>query len=75
MTSLAELRRRKVWTQADLAKAADVAPSTVHLIERGKGEYRPRFKVIRELSKALGVDPLDVDEFRPVLAPQSDQAS
>lgn len=67
MTTLEITRRRKLLTQAALAKAAGVASSTVYLIERGGPSYRPRLTVIQKLCAALGVEPADVDEFRSAI--------
>lgn len=63
MTSLEILRRRRLLTQAELAKAAGVGVSTIYLIENGKRRsLRPR--VMRAIAQALEVDPLEIDEFR-----------
>jgi transcriptional regulator with XRE-family HTH domain len=63
---LATLRKRKLLSQRALARAADVALSTIYLIEAGKTE-RTTFKVMRSVSEALGVPPEAVAEFRRVL--------
>ncbi len=47
-----------------LATAANVGPATVHAIEKGRG---PSLRTIGKLSAALGVDPLEIDEFRRVI--------
>lgn len=67
---LATIRRRKLLSQRDLASQAGVALSTIYLIEAGKTE-RTTFKVMRAVSKALGVPPESIAEFRRVLLSSS----
>jgi transcriptional regulator with XRE-family HTH domain len=63
---LEQLRRRKPWTQKELAEAAGVSIGTVRGIEHGYYKtVRPR--VIRAISAALGVEPAAIIEFRPSL--------
>jgi DNA-binding XRE family transcriptional regulator len=52
-------------SQRDLAKKAGVTASTIYLIENGRTE--PRLRVMRQICDALGVNALDVDEFRAAL--------
>jgi transcriptional regulator with XRE-family HTH domain len=47
-------------TQEQLAKEAGVAPSTVYMIEAGRGRDYPQFGTIRKLASALGVDPAEL---------------
>ncbi len=61
MPTLREARAARLLTVRGLAERAGVAFSTVHLIETGKSV--PRFEVIEKLSRALGVEPAEVDEF------------
>jgi transcriptional regulator with XRE-family HTH domain len=61
MTSLREIRADRVLSMRELARQANVAPSTVYLIEAGRTTPRP--SVIRRLCSVLNVDPHDVDEF------------
>ncbi len=63
---LATVRKRHLLSQRDLAARAQVALSTVYLIEAGKTE-RVTFKVMRALSEALGVAPESIAEFRHAL--------
>jgi transcriptional regulator with XRE-family HTH domain len=65
MASLRTIRRNQLLSQRDLARKANVTPSTIYLIESGK--TRPRLKVMRQICEALGVDPRDVEEFRETL--------
>jgi transcriptional regulator with XRE-family HTH domain len=46
----------------ELAQLANVAPSTIYLIEAGRSI--PQLGVIRRLATALEVDPHTVAEFR-----------
>ena len=69
---LADLRRRRMLTQVELAVAAGVAPATISKLERvlERGERRaPQMRVVRLVSAALGVDPSEVDEFREPYRP------
>jgi transcriptional regulator with XRE-family HTH domain len=63
---LATVRRRRLLSQRALARRAGVALSTVYLLEAGKTE-RATFKVIRQVSEALGVPPESIAEFRRVI--------
>lgn len=65
MPSLRTLRRRQLLSQRDLARKAGVTASTIYLIEAGRTE--PRLKVMRQICEALGVGPMEVDEFRTAL--------
>jgi transcriptional regulator with XRE-family HTH domain len=65
MPSLRQIRRARLLTMRELAQRADVAPSTVYLLEAGRS--RPSLRVIRQLSTALAVAPETVDEFREVV--------
>jgi len=62
---LRHFRAERLLSLRDLARLAEVAPSTVHLIEVGRST--PRRSVIRLLSAALDVDPMAVKEFRRAL--------
>jgi transcriptional regulator with XRE-family HTH domain len=62
MPSLRELRTAQLLTIRELAARAQVAPSTIYLIEAGRS--MPRFGVARRLATALGVEPASVEEFR-----------
>jgi transcriptional regulator with XRE-family HTH domain len=62
VASLRELRIRNVYSVRGLAKAAGVAFSTVHLVESGKAT--PHAATMRKIAAALGVEPMEIDEFR-----------
>jgi transcriptional regulator with XRE-family HTH domain len=72
-TRLSVLRRLRLWSQADLARKAGVAASTVSHIETGKAPHlRP--SVIRKLARVLGVkDAMTVREFRDAILQGEDQ--
>lgn len=53
---LEQARKRKVWTQEELAAAAGVPVVTISRIENGHTE-EPRPSTTRKLAVALGVDP------------------
>jgi transcriptional regulator with XRE-family HTH domain len=59
---LADHRLRRRMSQAELAAAAGVAPSTIYKLERGL--HRPQFRIARKIAEALGIDPDEIDEFR-----------
>lgn len=68
---LADCRRLRYLTQAQLAVKAGVSPATVSSIERGL--HPPRMGVMRRLADALGVEPSEVDEFKVALPPNPAQ--
>lgn len=63
--TLREERAHRLMTTRQLADKARVALSTLTLIENG--HTTPRTKVIRQIVGALGVEPLEVDEFRAAI--------
>ena len=65
VASLREERVRRLLSVRALARRAGVAPTTVHLVESGR--RAPQFLTIERLSRALGVEPGEVDEFREAL--------
>jgi transcriptional regulator with XRE-family HTH domain len=50
-------RRRRLMTQADLARSAEVALITVTRLENSGEGANPRPETIRRLARALKVDP------------------
>jgi transcriptional regulator with XRE-family HTH domain len=50
-------RRRRLMTQADLARAADVALITVTRLENSGERVNPRPETIKKLARALQIDP------------------
>jgi transcriptional regulator with XRE-family HTH domain len=51
-------RERKVWGQAELARAVGVSPNTLYRIEAGASTPRPA--TIRKIAEILGVDPAEL---------------
>ncbi len=65
MTRLRELRLRRLLTIRGLAKEAGVAPNTIYFTEAG--QRVPRFASMKRIAAALGVEPLEIDEFRSAI--------
>jgi transcriptional regulator with XRE-family HTH domain len=63
--TLRETRLKQALSQRDLARKAGVAPKTIVDLELGRQE--PRLRTIRRLAEALGVNVVDVDEFRQAI--------
>ena len=68
MKSLRTLREAKGLTQAQLANAVGVAPSSVYNWERGK--FEPRASQLRELARVLGVRMDEIDFLTAAGKPQ-----
>ena len=62
---LSEARTRRLLSVRKLAEAAGVAPATIYHIEHGR--TTPSFRAIRDVSAALDMDPLDIEEFAAVI--------
>ena len=62
--SLRELRLRKMWSQRDLARRRCHAEDDRR---SGVGRVEPHLKTMRKLAAALGVEPLEIDEFRKAI--------
>jgi DNA-binding XRE family transcriptional regulator len=60
-----QARAQSVLSVRELAARAGVAPTTVYQIEHGL--TRPHYRSIRALSGALGVDPMQIEEFARVI--------
>ena len=65
MPTLREVRIRRLLSLRELAKRADVAQRTI--VEAEAGRQVPHAKTMRKLAEALGVDPMEVDEFRAAI--------
>ncbi|GAB4519995.1 MAG: helix-turn-helix transcriptional regulator [Amphiplicatus sp.] len=50
---LRELRRRRGWSQADLAERLDVSRQTVNALERGK--YDPSLPLAFKIARVFGL--------------------
>jgi transcriptional regulator with XRE-family HTH domain len=62
MPTLRELRLRRLMTIKELTERAHVAPRTI--VEAEAGRRVPRPATMRRLAEALGVDPMEIDDFR-----------
>jgi transcriptional regulator with XRE-family HTH domain len=67
MRPLREIRRSQFMTIEELAEKAGVSTKTI--VEAEMGRTRPKFRTIRRISEALGVEPGDVAEFAATVAP------
>ncbi len=65
MPTLREARLNQALSQRDLAEKAGIAPKTVVDLELGRQE--PRLRTMRRLAEALGVNVIDVEEFRQAI--------
>ena len=65
-------RAEQVLSVRELARLADVAPTTVYLIEAGKTTPQPA--VMRRIAAALGVEARQVAEFARAIAACGGQA-
>ena len=54
-----------MWSQRDLAREAGVTQKTIVDLELGRQE--PQLRTMRRLAGALGVNVIDVDEFRQAI--------
>lgn len=61
---LAELRKARKLSQEDLAFLLDVSVETISHIERGI--HGPRFDLLEDISRTLGVEPRDLFDFPPL---------
>ncbi len=57
---LRQLREARFLSHRDLAKRANVSPTTVLNLETGRGEAQRR--TVRKLAEGLGVDPAELVE-------------
>ena len=65
MSSLRSVRIRMTLSQRDLAREAGVTQKTIVDLELARID--PRLQTIRKLAAALGVEPLEIDEFRKAI--------
>jgi DNA-binding XRE family transcriptional regulator len=66
MATLQQHRIRRLWSQRELAKRANVAERTIINAERG--HRLPRLLTMRKIADALEVDWNDIDEFHAAVA-------
>ena len=65
MPSLRTVRLTKMLSQRDLAQEAGVTQKTIVDVELGRVE--PHLKTMRKLAAALGVEPLEIEEFQKAI--------
>ena len=70
---LREVRAERLLSIRGLARAAGVAPLTIHAIE--SGARRPGQRVVARIAAALGLNPSDIAEFHPRSCPAPAEAS
>lgn len=66
MDTVKELRRRRGWSQKDLARESGVGQDTISGLESGRHEARP--STLRKIAGAFGVEVTDL--FGEVVAPK-----
>jgi len=59
MGTIKELRLKKLWSQAKLAKVSGVSRTTIVAIENG--QHLPQPLTIHKLAKALEVEPNQIE--------------
>jgi transcriptional regulator with XRE-family HTH domain len=62
MPSLREARLQALLSIRQLARRAGLAPTTIYLLETR--QRTPQLLTVYKLSRALDVDPEEIDEFR-----------
>jgi transcriptional regulator with XRE-family HTH domain len=70
MPSLREARLQALLSIRQLARRAGIAPTTIYLLETH--QRTPQLLTIYKLSRALDVDPIDIDEFRDAFETDAD---
>ncbi len=71
MKTLREHRHAKFISIEDLAEKSGVSTKTI--VDAELGRTNPKFRTIRKLSDALGIDPADVTEFVPTMIGEGDE--
>jgi transcriptional regulator with XRE-family HTH domain len=69
MTTLREARLQALLSMRQLARKAGISPTTIYLLE--SGQRSPQLLTIYKLSRALGVCPEEIEEFRRALDRES----
>ncbi len=62
MPTLREARVARLLSQRDLAAQAGVALKTI--VDAELGRVSPRLATMRRIAEALGVEPVEIEEFR-----------
>jgi transcriptional regulator with XRE-family HTH domain len=68
MTTLREARLQALLSMRQLARKAELSPTTIYLLETG--QRSPQLLTIYKLSQALGIAPEEITEFRQAMDPQ-----
>jgi transcriptional regulator with XRE-family HTH domain len=69
MTTLREARLQALLSMRQLARKAELSPTTIYLLE--SGQRSPQLLTIYKLSRALGVSPEEIEEFRRAMKRES----
>jgi transcriptional regulator with XRE-family HTH domain len=69
MTTLREARLHVLLSMRQLARKAGMSPTTIYLLE--SGQRSPQLLTIYKLSRALGVAPEEIEEFRRAMKRES----
>ncbi|HPC72557.1 MAG TPA: helix-turn-helix transcriptional regulator [Treponema sp.] len=62
---LKEARKRKLLTVEELASQSGVSVSAINKIEQGA--WLPSLKTIRKIAPILGIEPVEVEEFKAAI--------
>jgi len=62
---LKEARKRKLLTVEELASQSGVSVSAINKIEQGA--WLPSLKTIRKIAPILGIEPVEVEEFKATI--------
>lgn len=73
MSTLQELRLRRLWSQRELARRANVAERTIVNVETG--QRRPRLLTMQRIADALEVHWTEIDEFRAAVEDLEEKAA
>ena len=69
VVTLREARLQALLSMRQLARRAGVSPTTIQLLE--SGQHSPQLLTIYKLSRALGIEPAEIDEFRRAMGRES----
>jgi transcriptional regulator with XRE-family HTH domain len=69
MTTLRMARLQALLSIRQLARKAGISPTTISLLETG--QRTPQLLTVYKLSRALGVDPEEIAEFRHAMDRQT----
>ena len=69
MTTLREARLQALLSMRQLARKAGLSATTIYLLE--SGQRTPQLLTIYKLSRALGVSPDEIEEFRRAMDRES----